>query len=427
MKIKSRALAVLGGGFVLCAGAVQPVMAMGPGGTGWGTMGSSTYNVTGAGPLSGPWTVAGIASAFATTLTNSSPDSAGRASNTTFSNGSAFLRIAKTTGLVQFVFQGGQFQTPSMGISSNNGVFNSFSPYGSPYNPQSPSEISWWGALAPSPYWSIWLGKVPPVEGIEWGLNFLNPTVIDSDLNNMQLASGYGPQLNINYGPAAFSIQYSDAFITHRTNIISAALTYNLNADGSDYIIGFGHTNIGHTGNPGRPHAGVGFGFSEANSSLVGVGAQIITGPWSILPEAQYQWLPRNSVSSSTPNIKPLTTYYEVSAMTDVTYEFNKVWSTTGQVSYVYQNGDKQDPNSALFGNWLQYDSPLAPGTFSAGTGLLGLQANVTWQQQNFFIRPTLAYTHITGFSAGTGYGLTGRAADQFVALAEFGFILGQF
>ncbi|MDE1906358.1 MAG: hypothetical protein KGH75_07910, partial [Rhodospirillales bacterium] len=375
----------------------------------------------------GPWTVAGIASGFVATASNISPDLAGRASNTVLSNGSVVMRIAKTQGLLQFVFQGGQFQTPTMGITSDYGAFNSLSSYGSQFNPHSPSEISYWAAIQPSQYWSLWLGEVPSVEGMEWGLNFLNPTVFDSDLNNLQLASGYGAQLNLFYGPATLNIQYSDAYTTNRFNILSMALTYNLNADGSDYVIAYGHTNTGNTGNPGQPHTGVGLGFSEANGNLAGAGLQIISGPWSILPEAQFQWLPRSSVSTHSASPRPLTTYYVASAMTDVTYEINKVWSVTGQAMYAYQNNDKNDPNAGLFGNWLQYDAPAGPGTFSPGTGLFGLQANVTWQHQNLFIRPTLAYTHLNGFAHGTGYGLQGNSSNQVVALAEFGYVLGQY
>ena len=427
MKSSIRTLIVVGGSAVLLTGIARPATALGPGGTGWGTIGSSTYTIHGLGLLDGPWNVAGIASGFGSVVSNSSPDLAGHASNTILSNGSAFLRIAKTQGLLQFVFQGGQFQTPTMGITSDYGPFNSLSPYGSPFNPNSPSEISYWGAIQPSQYFSVWLGKVPSVEGVEWGLNFLNPTVIDSDLNNLELASGYGTQLNFFYGPAALSVQYSDAYITHRFNILSSSLTYNLNADGSDYIVGFGHTNLGHTGNPGQPHPGVGFGFSEGNGNLVGVGAQVIRGAWTFLPEVQYQWLPRSSVSPASGSPRPLSTYYVVSTMSDVTYAFNKTWSATGQAMYVYQNGNKNDPNAALFGNWLQYDVPAGPGTFSPGTSMFGLQANVTWQHQNFFIRPTVAYTHLTGFARGTGYGLNGNAADQVVGLAEFGYVLGQY
>lgn len=105
------------------------------------------------------------------------------------------------------------------------------------------------------------------------------------------------------------------------------------------------------------------------------------------------------------------------------------------QPQYVYQNNDKKDPNANIFGNWLQYGfgsglgqgNAGAPGTFSAGTTMAVLQITPTWQQKNFFVRPTIAYTHISGFAKGTGYGFRGKAADQIVGVFEVGFLLGQY
>jgi hypothetical protein len=414
-------------GLVVLLGTARESCAIGPGGTGFPTVGSYPTTISGLGPLDGDWSAAGVVDGFVSAINNPSPDAAGRGVNTSVSVGNIWLHLAKPTGLFQFYFNGGQFASPTMGLTSNYGVFNSVAPYGSAYNTTSPAVMSYWVTVQPSQYWSISAGKMAPLEGVEGAAIYLNPTFFVSDLNNMQVVSGYGPQLNLYYGPSTFNLQWSDADNTNRHNIVSAAFTYNLNADGSDYLLGFGHTNLGHTGNPGQNHKGVGLGFSEANSSLIGVGGQWLVGAWSIVPEIQYQWLPRNSVSSSTANPKPLTTYYNAAAMVDLTYKINNTWSVTAQPQYVYQNGDKHDPNAALFGNWLQYDSPAAPGTFTPGTSMLGLQGNVTWQHQNFYPTATIAYTHINGFGEGTGYGLQGHAADQVVGVLDVGYALGKY
>jgi hypothetical protein len=427
MRIETRVLTTIGLTAALLAGTAHRGFAVGPGGVGYGTVGKYNYDIDGVGPLSGPWTLSGAVTGWVSTLTNPTPDSAGRASPTALSSGLIMVNIEKNEGFLRVHFVGGQFQTPTMGLTSNNGAFNSLAPYGSPSNPKGGPEVSYWVTAVPSQYWSVSVGRMGSLEGVESGQNFIDPTFFVSELNNMETAGGYGAQLNLFYGPATINLQYSAATGTIRTNILQGALTYNLNADGSDYIIGFGHTNIGHTGNPGQNQTGVGRGFSEANSSLVGLGAQWISGPWSVLPEAEYQWLPKNSVSAASGDPKPLTTYYNVAAMTDVTYAFNKTWSATGQIQYVFQNGDKHDPNEALFGNWLQFDSLPGQGTFSPGTSMAGAQFNVTWQHQNFYVRPTVAYTHIAGFAPGTGYGLNGLAADQVVGVFEIGFLFGNY
>jgi hypothetical protein len=427
MRMKTRVLATIGLTTALLAGTAHRGFALGPGGVGYGTIGAYKTSVVNLGPLSGTWSVSGAATAWASALSNNSPDAAGRSSNTNLSSGLLMLHIVKNDGWFQVHFVGGQFQTPTMGLNTDNGAFNSLAPYGSPANPKGGPEIAWWGTVVPSQYWSVSLGQMASLEGVESGQNFVDPTFFVSDLNNLETSSGYGPQLNVFYGPATFNLQWSAATGTHRTNVLQADLTYNLNADGSDYIIGFGHTNLGHTGNPGQPHPGVGLGFNIANGSLVGVGGQWIEGPWSFLSAGEYQWLPKNSVSAASGDPKPLTTYYNVAAMADLTYAFNRAWSATGQVQYIFQNGDKNDPNAELFGNWLQYGSPLAPGTFSPGTSMTGAQFNVTWQHQNFYVRPTIAYTHLAGFTPGTGYGLHGNAADQVVGIFEIGFLLGNY
>ena len=401
--------------------------ALGPGGTGFGTIGSETYNVSGVGPFSGSYNISGGVDAWATALNNGSPNFARHGVATSLSEGEVFLHIIKSSGPLQVLWAGGQYQTPAMGITSNNGAFNSVAPYGSPGKGRSPATFYTSLTYQPLPYWSVSAGRMASVEGTEFGIDFLNPSFFVSDLNNMQLAHGYGPQLNLFYGPATVNIEWSDSYITGRHNMLSASLVYNLNPSCSDYLLVFGHHNIGHTGNPGQAHVGVGLGFSEANSSLIGVGGQYLSGNWSLVPEAQFQWLPRSSVASGSANPKSLTTYYNIAMTMDITYQFNKAWSVNVQPQFIYQNNDKKDPNAALFGNWLQFDSSPAPGTFSPGTSMTGLQITPTWQHQNHFVRGTMAYTHISGYARGTGYGLTGNASNQVVGVLEVGYLLGKY
>ena len=57
---------------------------------------------------------------------------------------------------------------------------------------------------------------------------------------------------------------------------------------------------------------------------------------------------------------------------------------------------------------------------------MLGIQINPTYQFHNMFVRPSLAYTHLSSFAPGRGYGNLGNSADQFVGLIEVGFLFGQ-
>lgn len=420
MKAQYKALLLAGVGLGFLA-MPQKSFALGGGGAG-ANVGSETVTLSDLGPFSGKWNISGGVDGYGSYLTNPTPVTTNRNTNTSYSIGEAVVMINKPDGWLHFTYWGGAWQTPTMGITSDYGAFNSLARLGSPTNPlPSTPTFKWWFEVQPSKYWSISAGEMASLEGIEIGYDFMNPTFFVSELNNVQATPAYGPQLNLFYGPATFNLQWSDSYKTDRHNMISAALTYNLNADGTDYVIGFGHTNVGHTYNPGV------VGFSEFNSSLVGVGAQWVIGPWTFMPEAQFQWLPKSSVRAASGDPKPLSTYYGTGAMFDLTYQFTPKWSLTVQPQVYYQNGNKNDPNQALFGNWLQFGVPAGPGTFSPGTTMLGLQLSPTWQEKNFFVRPTAALTHVTGYAPGTGYGPHGNDATQFVGVVEVGFLIGKY
>ena len=411
--------ALLGGQLAMAPAA----FALGGGGEG-ANMPVETVHVDGLGPLSGDWNFMGGISAYVSALTNKTPmaftNEGTLGNNAKYSMGLAAIQIHKASGWLHFTYWGGAWQTPAIGITSDFGAFNSLARLGSGANPlPGGPTFKWWFTVQPSQYWSVSGGELASTEGTEIGFNWMNPTFFVSNLNNMQTTPGYGGQLNLFYGPASFNLQLSDSYHTARTNVLSSLFTYNLNSDGSDNVIIFDHTNLGHTGNPG-------VGFAEKNSSLVGVGAQWVQGPWTFIPEAEYQWLPKSSVTSSNGFAKPLTTYYNVSAMMDVTYQFNPQWSVTVQPSVTYQNGDKADPNQQIYGNWLQFGSPVAPGAFSPGMTLTALQVDPTWQEKNVFVRPVVAWTHLAGFQPGSGYGNNGNSANQFVGVLEVGVLLGK-
>ncbi len=412
----------------LCAGLLaipHQSFALGGGGEG-ANVPSDTVNVTGLGPLSGQWTFMGGVDAYASTENNATPrafsNEGSIGPNAQYSIGLAAIQIHKASGWLHFTYWGGSWQTPTVGITTDNGAFNSLDRLSSGGNPLPSPTFKWWFTAQPSQYWSVSAGELASLEGTEIGFDWMNPTPFVSNLNNMQITPGYGGQINLFYGPSTLNVQYSDGYHTARTNMLSFLYTYNLNASGSDNAILFGHTNLGHTGNSVGPNSG---GFAAKNSTLIGAGAQWVFGPWTVIPEAEYQYLPKSSVTAASGDARPMTTYYNLAAMTDVTYQFTPAWSLTAQPEIVYQNGDKADPNQYAFGNWLQFGAGPNVGTFSPGTTLTALQVSPTWDDKNVFIRPSVMWTHLAGVAPGTAYGKTGNSNNQFVGLVEVGLLLG--
>lgn len=447
MKTMTKFLAGAGVTAMLLAG-TQSSFALGGGGPGGGNIPTSTFNVKGLGLLDGPWNVQGGFDAFASLMNNSTSGSSaspatgnpnyGLIGNTgSFSIGEAVIMIHKATGLLHFTWWGGAWQTPAMGITSNCAGcgFNSVARFGSKGNgiPNQPT-FKWWFTLQPSQYFSVSAGELASLEGVEIGFDFLNPTFFVSDLNNMQITPGYGVQLNFFHGPTTLNVALTDGYKTESYNELSWLLTQNLNKDGSDFAIFFGHTNLSHT------NLLKGAGGPETNSTLFGLGAQFVAGKWTFVPEVEYQYLPKNAVTGGmlnavglNPAYTPQKTYYNAAAMIDITYQATPEWSFTVQPQYIYQNGDKNDPYQYLYGNWLQFGAGsslvsggISPGVFSPGTSMTGLQLNATWQRKNLFFRPTVAFTHLAGFDPGTGYGVHGTQANQVVGLLEFGVLFGK-
>ncbi len=422
------------------------------------------------GPL-GNWDLTGGISAFGALWNNDIP----RAGNSGAPNNSvqtsdnwngdvsidnAIFILNKTDGQLQFtVWAGVPPQTPVMGWNTS-ALGPNLSAFGAGGGSHSPGRnlfghndwlFKGYATYQPISWFSVQAGRLPSPDGTEIGVDWFNPTVFISDLNNMQTTTGNGGQINfISGGDKAFyygflpgygstlTIRLADGYKANNVNELGFTGLWNLNPDGSDNIIAFGHTRLAPAGNLG--FAGFVAGFGTVNSDLVGIGGQYVLGNWTFIPQAQYQWLPKDILSGPT---APQRTYSEASAEITANYQIDKRWSLAGQVQYIASQkcapADIANGNcgggAGVYGNYLALDNaPGTGGTFNAGADMLGFQIGPNWQFHNFFVRPSVAWTHLSAFThngcsaaaPGTGYGHVGCDADQFVGLIEVGFLLGQ-
>lgn len=401
----------------------------------------------------GTWTVAGGISGFGAVWNNNVPNAAstgekgGVSGDVSIDN--ALAIINKTDGQLQFtVWAGVPPQTPVMGYNSP-GVGPNLSAFGNPVR-NGFAHNDWlfkgYATYQPLSWFSVQAGRLPSPDGTEIGVDWLNPTVFLSDLNNMQTTTANGGQVNfIAPGDTAFfdgfipgygstlTIRLADGYKANNVNELGFTGLWNLNPDGSDYVVGFGHTRLSPAGS--LAFAGHVAGFGTVNSDLIGVGGQYVLGQLTFIPQMQYQWLPRDIISGAN---APKAQYSEASGELTVAYQLDQRWSLAGQVQYISQQGASTatDPNANIYGNYLDLSNG-GPGSGFAGTfgpqaNMLGLQFNPTWQFHNFFVRPSVAWTHLSDFPRsggglpGGGYGKTGDKADQFVGLLEVGFLFGQ-
>jgi len=342
--------------------------------------------------------------------------------------------------------------TPVMGFTSPN-VSPNLHALGSDANSFGHTSplFKGWATYQPLDWLSVEGGRLPSVDGTEIGVGFLNPTVFLSDLNNMQTTVADGAQINLisgadksfyygflpGYG-STLTIRVADGFKTGHPNELGFTGLWNLNPDGSSAIIGYGHTRLSAVGSvAGDASSGTGrvAGFGLVNANLAGIGAYYNVGNLMISPEVEYRWLPKSSIPSSV-RLGTGQDYYNVATQVTFSWDFGLIkmggepirLGFAVQPSYIYQHGDSADPNRQALGNFLGLNTgdPLSMGTFGAGSKMFGIQANPSFQFHNFFVRPAVAYTRLASIEPGFGYGAVGNNRDQFVALLQVGFLLGQ-
>lgn len=354
----------------------------------------------------------------------------------------ALLRVQGTKGMFSFdVWAGVPPQTPVMGYTSTN-VGPNLHELGTLQNPwgQQDPLFKGYATFAPVNWFQVDAGRLSSPEGTEIGVDWYNPTVFLSDLNNMQTTTATGVEVDFinpaksgilpHYG-STFSVMLRQGYHTQGDfGELGFTGLWNLNEDGSDAIVAFGHT---------RLHAYTGFdrvaGYGTINSNLVGVGAFYTIGHFLINPEIEEQWLP----TEYEPTFNK-TFYGNIAAQITATYKFDDQWSISGQAQYIHEQGNKNLPGAEEMGNylglniadsnpqfaaWAPAGTAICGGCFGPGADMLGLQANLTYQYRNLFVRPAIAYTHLANYLSGDGYGATGNSNDQFVGVIEVGWLLG--
>ena len=271
------------------------------------------------GPL-GNWDLTGGISAFGALWNNDIPRTVSSSDNWNgdVSIDNAIFILNKTDGQLQFtVWAGVPPQTPVMGWNTP-ALGPNLSAFGAAGGTHTPGRNAFghndwlfkgYATYQPFSWFSVQAGRLPSPDGTEIGVDWFNPTVFISDLNNMQTTTANGGQINfIAGGDKAFyygfvpgygstlTIRLADGYKANNVNELGFTGLWNLNPDGSDNIVAFGHTRLAPAGNLG--FAGFVAGFGTVNSDLIGIGGQYVLGNWTFIPQAQYQWLPKDILGS---------------------------------------------------------------------------------------------------------------------------------
>jgi len=346
-----------------------------------------------AGPI-GKINVQGVVSAFGFLQTNPGTSGGlnGKNAGADISNG--LLTVSKTTGMLQFNLTAGAYNFPSLG---------------EPYSSTS-SAISDFGALpyayltfAPISNFSISIGKLPSLLGYTGTFTYERMNIEGGFPWYLQTTVSRGIQVNYSVGPVSASVSWNDGYYTNRYNVISGLLTYAINSENSVSIYGMG--NAGHTGYVNATsryssNSYVGGELDLNNSDMYGAYYTYTGSNFTITPEFQYIYTPKNAAFGTTESTD------NVSAMIHGAYDINDNWSIAAGVDFTHNSASRNSDFAYGFG-------------YGPGASALGVMITPTYTDGDFFARDELSYVRLTNYS--NGFGADNRP-DQIRDILETGF-----
>ncbi len=304
-----------------------------------------------------------------------------------FSN--AQISVQKTDGFLQFYAQVGGYSLPDLGaayVRATTQTSNSFGILPEGYL-----------KLAPSASFNVEVGKLPTLFGGEYTFTFENTNIERGLLWNQEPAISRGVQANYTSGPIAISLSLNDGYYSNRYNWLSGLIAYTISS--SDTVSFVGGGNLGHT-YYGYPLTGPSVAnptpVLQNNGSLYNLIWTHTSGPWTIMPYAQY---------TNVPSIGGLPSTSTWGGAIMGAYAFNPNWSLGGRVEYISAD------NSSLI------------ELYGPGSHAWSLTITPTYQYKVFFARAEASYVGLGHATPGLEFGVNADKSDQIRLLVETGIV----
>lgn len=341
------------------------------------------------GPL-GTLSAEGILSGAGTWQSN--PEAGNR--TTRFDITNAQLILQKTSGLVQFYVLAGAYNFPTLGepiVSTDTTAQADFGTAPIAY-------IS----IVPSSNFSVEIGKLPTLIGLESTWTWENLNIERGLLWNSEPIVNRGVQVNYTVGPLASSLALSDGYYANEYGVLTGLFAYTINSSNT-VSVDFYHALHNITPQSNSPVGGTAAGLEAENSDIFDLMYTGTSGPWTLSPYLQYTYSPRSTALGFTNN------EHAVGAAVLTNYQFTPTWSLAGRAEYETSSGH---PGGSANNNILG---------FGPGSSAYSLTVTPTYQDKGFFTRVELSYVHLNGTTAGDAFGATGVAANQVRGMIEAG------
>jgi len=336
--------------------------------------------------------VTGVVSGLGQWQTNPDPDDS--TSQVDLSNGQIFVQ--KPDGLVQFFIHAGLYSLPSLGTAYVNAINTTTDLYG--WVPEA------FVTLAPTQDWSIMVGKLPSLPGLEGTFTFQNMNVERGLLWNQTYSIARGVQANHAHGPLSLILSWNDGFYSNRLSWWFASASWKVDDANQIVFMGTGNTRTTSTSTAATP-------VLQNNSEIYNLIYAYTSAPWMISPYLQFTYVPH------APSIGVLHYGATYGAALLGSYTFDSASKVGGlsldsfslplRLEYIASNGSVADGAPNLL--------------YGPGSAAWSVTVTPTYQYKRFFIRAEFSYVGANNTTAGSAFGSHGADTTQARVLLEWG------
>lgn len=302
------------------------------------------------------------------------------------SNGQVFVQ--KAAGKIQYYFQAGAYNFPSLGtpLSTTANIVSGF------YGPLPMAYIK----LVPNNAFSFQAGKLPSMLGAEDTFSFQNIDIERGLLWNQENSITRAVQLNYAVKKLSASLSWGDGFYSNRWNWLTGSMSYAFSAANSvTFAAGgnFGNTNYSTSATPA----------AQNNSTIYDLTYTHTAKKWMLQPYFQFTHV------SEHPQIGIFRTTSTQGEAILGYYTLPHHMSLGGRFEFISSTGNAAEGAANLL--------------YGAGSNALSLTVTPTYQRGVFFARGDVSFVHAGSTTPGAVFGPHGTDNSQVRGLLEAGFL----
>jgi len=343
----------------------------------------------------GDWTYQGIATGLSFRQTN--PVATNASSYSGFSNAQAIIQ--KESGPIRVFAQAGLYAIPTLGNAFKRAQPETEGSFG--YLPHA------YVSLVPNRNWSLAIGKIPSMGGLEATFTFENPNIQRGLLWVQTNSVSRGMQLNFEEGMFSAAVTWNDGAYSGIYNWLGGLASLKP-TDNSTYTVSWtGAVSGNSTNTPTTP-------LLTNNSQITNLIYQYAGERWSFSPYGQYTYVPANQSigingSSGTYGFAVLSTYH-VTPLVNGQAPKNHI-SIPVRFEYESSFGNNQVPGNS---------SGLM---FGPGSSAWSATLTPTMQWKRVFARAEFSYVKIFNPLAESAFGANGLNNNQLRLMLEAGLL----